>query len=222
MTAGWGWVESASRLLGRDEREAVLGDLIEAGESVRSALCGVLGLVLRREAELWRSWRPLACSVGLAMPASLFLMGFSLSVSGAFGRLLAEPLSASFLWISFSRLSLLICWGWVAGFAASTISRRTLWASVLACCAPCLFCLSKWPGDKIAGVQLLLFLAPAAWGARSGWRRRRIRFEWAALLTVSVTLSSLTWGNGAWVYGFGLLWPGWYLTVTGWRERKPA
>ena len=49
-SAGWSFVGAAARLLARDEREAVLGDLVEAGESVWQGLFGVLGLVFRREA----------------------------------------------------------------------------------------------------------------------------------------------------------------------------
>jgi len=57
-TFGWSFVEAAARLLARDEREAVLGDLIEAGESTWQGVLSVLGLVFRREAVLWKSWRP--------------------------------------------------------------------------------------------------------------------------------------------------------------------
>ena len=47
---GWSLVEAAARLLACDEREAALGDLVEANENAWHGLFGVLGLVFRREA----------------------------------------------------------------------------------------------------------------------------------------------------------------------------
>src|SRR5208282_4963318 len=81
MTA-WNWplVEVAARLLERDEREAVLGDLLEARESAWDALTGVLGLAFRRQAQLWKSWRPWLAGFGVTLPSSFLLMGTSLSV----------------------------------------------------------------------------------------------------------------------------------------------
>jgi hypothetical protein len=57
-TIGWQMAASASRMLLPAEREAVLGDLIEAGESGGAALLGVLGLLARWQAEAWKDWRP--------------------------------------------------------------------------------------------------------------------------------------------------------------------
>jgi hypothetical protein len=48
MTRDWSVVEAAAQLLDRDEREAVLGDLLEAGESAWRGLIDVVGLVVRR------------------------------------------------------------------------------------------------------------------------------------------------------------------------------
>ncbi len=76
--------DAATRLLERDEREAVQGDLAEAGENGWRGLIDVLGLVLRRHANHWRNWRPWLSAFGLALPGSLLLMGFSLSVSRAY------------------------------------------------------------------------------------------------------------------------------------------
>ncbi len=54
----WSLVQIAAQLLERDEREAVLGDLVETGESAWQGLLDVLGLVIRREATVWKTWRP--------------------------------------------------------------------------------------------------------------------------------------------------------------------
>ena len=58
MSAGWRLVDLASRLLERNEREAVLGDLAETREPPGPAVIGVLGLALRHQADPWKSWRP--------------------------------------------------------------------------------------------------------------------------------------------------------------------
>jgi Putative esterase len=75
---GWSLVEVSSQLLEGDEREAVLGDLVEAGESACRAVLDIVGLVFRLHAGLWRSWCPWLAGFGLSLPASLFLMGVSL------------------------------------------------------------------------------------------------------------------------------------------------
>ena len=71
-------MDIVSRLLERDEREAVRGDLVEAGESAWQGLLDVLGLVVRRQAMLWKNWRPWLATFGVALPCTLLLMGFSL------------------------------------------------------------------------------------------------------------------------------------------------
>jgi hypothetical protein len=69
MTAGR-LTEVAAKLLRPGEREAVLGDLAEAGESGWEGLLDVLGLVIRRETTVWRNWRPWLAAFGLALPAA--------------------------------------------------------------------------------------------------------------------------------------------------------
>src|SRR5262249_22183020 len=83
----WSLVEVAARLLERRDREAVLGDLIETGEGVWQSLLDVVGLVIRRQLLQWKKWQPWLALFGLALPASLLLMGFSVSVSSMYERL---------------------------------------------------------------------------------------------------------------------------------------
>jgi hypothetical protein len=54
----WWFVDLVARTLEADERDAVCGDLAESGESGGQALRDLLGLVLRRQAALWKDWRP--------------------------------------------------------------------------------------------------------------------------------------------------------------------
>ena len=214
---GWRCVEIAAELLTPLEREVVLGDLAEMDRGLCRGLCDVLSLATLRQFALWKCWRPWAASFGLALPASLFLMGCSLATSGAISNFLNEP-SSALLWRSVSRLFLLICWAWMAGFAAGAISRETSWASLLGCCAPCLYCLLKWPGHGLSELQLLIFLIPGITGALRGRHDLRLGFGWALLLAAVAMLTPLMWGKGGWTYGCWLLWPGCYLAATAKHE----
>ena len=217
---GWWWVETAAGLLVPSDREVVLGDLAETDCGAWRGLRDVLGLAARRQLALWKSWRPWAASVGLALPASLFLMGCSVAASAAVADLLSGPEQAHWLWLSVSKLFLVICWAWMAGFAVGAISRGTLWASFLACLAPCVHCLSLWPGHGISCLRLLIFVLPGLWGVWRGQGYSRLSFGWAIVLAAVAMFTPLMWSKGGWIYGCGLLWPGWYLTAT--ARREPA
>jgi hypothetical protein len=218
--AGWRCVEAAAGLLAPREREVVLGDLAEVDRATWRGLCDVLGLVVRRQLGLWKNWRPWAASFGLAMPASLFLMGWSVQASGAIAGLLGEPAQVRLLWFSLSSLFLVVFWAWMAGFAVSAVSPGTLWASALGCCVPCLYCLSEWPGHGLSCLQLLVFVLPGLWGVWRGRRDRRLGLGWAVFLAAVATPAPLMWGKGGWVHGCWLLWPGWYLAATARRKQE--
>lgn len=217
---GWRCIKASAELLAPREREVVLGDLAETDRKDWRGLGDVLSLVALRQFALWRSWRPWAASAGLALPASLFLMGCSLAASRAISDLLVEPSSAPLLWRFVSRLFLLTCWAWMTGFAVSIVSQGTLWASLLGCFAPCLYCLSKWPGHGFSALQLLIFLVPELWGAWQGRRARRLGIDWAIFLAAMAMLTPLMWGKGGWMYGCWLLWPGCYLVAT--AQHRPV
>src|SRR3984893_11876453 len=130
---GWWFVEAAARVLARDEREAVLGDLVEASESTWQGLLGVLGLVFRREAVLWKSWRPWLAGFGVALPSSFLLMGFSLSVSWSYLTLRCPELlqkssltPGSGTLVLLCQTLLLIGWSWTGGFVVGWFSVRHL------------------------------------------------------------------------------------------------
>src|SRR5215831_20695423 len=99
-SAGWRCIEAAAGLLAPLEREMVLGDLAELDRGVWRGLGDVLGLAARRQLSLWRNWRPWVASVGLALPASLFLMGWSVAATGAVTSLPGDPAQARLLWLS--------------------------------------------------------------------------------------------------------------------------
>lgn len=219
----WRLVESFAWLLPPHEREAVLGDLLEAGNGPWHGLRQVGGLVARRELTLWCDWRPWLAAFGLAFPSSLFLMGLSVTVSSSYQRILdsalfqtagftLNPGPALFLW----QALLLAAWAWSGGFVAGSLSRRTLWVTGLMCCVPCLFCLSRFNIESLSRLCLLLFLAPGLVGVWLGLRWTRIRL--GAALTVAVTITLLTipaWKqNSPWLPNWALSWPVWYLVLT--------
>lgn len=216
---GWRCIAAAAELLAPQEREVVLGDLAERDRGVWRGLSDVLGLAGRRQLGLWKTWRPWAASLGLALPASLSLMGWSVAASAAVGSLLGEGVEPHLPWLSLSGLLVVLCWAWMAGFVVGAVSGDTLWASVLGCFSPCLYCLSKWPGHGLSGLRLLIFLLPGLWGAWRGRRDLRVGPGWAVFLAAVATLAPFAWDKGGWIRGCWLLWPGWYLAAT--ARRRP-
>jgi hypothetical protein len=230
----WSLVEVASRLLQGDEREAVLGDLVESEERAWKGLFGVMGLVVRRQALLWKSWRPWLAGFALALPSSFLLMGASLSVSWSYQRLLCPELlkaasltKGSGLLVLLCQALLLIGWSWTGGYVVGAASRRTLWASALLCYSPCLFCLSRFQVQSLSRFCLLLFLVSAIWGVRHGLRSSRLRLDAAIVLALAITaltvVASGSDGQHLWSaprlnLDWALSLPAWYLVAT---SRRP-
>jgi hypothetical protein len=228
-SVGWSMVDAVSQVLERNEREAVLGDLVEAGESAWRGLLDVLSLVIRRQAILWKCWRPWLAAFGLALPSSLLLMGVSVSISSTYQRLIGFHIADSSLLPEHSGFSLLLChillliaWSWTGGFVVGSVSRRTLWVSVIACCSPCLFCLARFRTESLPRLCLLLFLLPAIFGVLQGLRIARIKLRSAILLAVTVTvLMILAWSNQSlWVFNWVLIWPAWYVVAIARKSGK--
>jgi hypothetical protein len=208
-------VELAARLLDREDRETMLGDLEEAGESSWRRLLDISGLVVRRQAMLWQSWRPWLAAFGLAFPVSLLLMGFSLTITQSFRHLGApgHPANGFAIPVLLSQVGLLVGWSWIGGFVLASISRRTLWVSMVLCACPCLFCLARFRVPHLPSPCLLLFLLPAIWGVRRNFRAPVMQSRTAAGLALAVTLLTIFLSNGGlpnWI----LTWPAWYLAAT--------
>lgn len=211
-------------MLGRDEREAVLGDLIEAGEGAWGAMLAVLGLVLRRQAAAWKSWRPWVAAFGLSVPCSFLLMGTSVSVAQALQNILASgghPLGLSWLAIVPQALLLVGC-SWTGGFVVGSVSRRTLWFSTLCCLLPCLFCISRFRIESLSPLCLLIFLLPGVRGASDALRIGQMKSGSAMLLARAMTLLTVAtlhshgepwWNPPRYMIAFVLMWPAWYLVV---------
>jgi hypothetical protein len=131
-----------SRTLAPAEREAVLGDLAESGDSGVRALSSVFGLVIRRQAAPWSGWRPWLGLLGLALPSGL-LLGFMVFVVDsaldlylwiARNRATIDPatleetglrLRQGFMQFIASSL-MLVSWSWVSGFVLGILSRGAM------------------------------------------------------------------------------------------------
>lgn len=172
---GWSSIEVAARLLRLDEREAILGDLLEADVSIWQGLIEVAGLLIRRQAAHWKRWQPWLAAFGLALPGSLLLMGASISVSSTYQRLLGHRIvSGSLLTVHDGLLQLmclvflLIAWSWTGGFVVGSLSRRTLWVSAFLSLLPTMFCFIRFRVESMSRLCLLLFLLPAILGVLTG------------------------------------------------------
>ncbi len=216
-------LDLVSRLLPPEEREAVQGDLLEGGETAWQSLLAITGLVIRREMDLWRNWRPWLASFGLALPSSFLLMGFSLSVSRAYQQLVGGPILHATGVAVRPGLALFVCnvlllaaWSWSGGFVVGSISRRTIWVSAALSFVPCMFCLERFRVESLSRLCLLLFLPVALWGAHQGLQIARIKRSSAIALAIAVTVLTIpTWSSGgAWIPNWALSWPAWFLVAT--------
>jgi hypothetical protein len=225
----WWWlVDSVSRLLEPDERDAVQGDFAERGVTNGKALLDLLGLVARRQAALWKDWRPWLALAGVVGPIALLLIDFYLSL----GR--GSDLVDLHLWMIYGVIDqtgltagpvigplvcyslLLVTWSGTSGFALGSLSRRTIWVN-----GP-LFCglfwllfsdvLSAAVPPKLSTVLLVstaLFLLPFIWGVHQGLRLGTLGLLRGILVASAVaSLTALAIWTGGW-------WPG-----AGWQTRQ--
>ena len=214
---GWQLVDGVSQLLPPAEREFVRGDLEEGGAGAWQALRSVTGLVMRRQLELWLSWRPWVAAFGVGLPASFLLMGVSLSVSRAW---LAAAGGEGWLAPAW-RAGLLVGWAWSAGFVAGAVSRRTVWVTAGCCFIACSFCVAEFRVPGLSWPCLLLFLPAAIWGVHSGRRATGFSIWKAGALALSVTLLTIPIASarGARLNWF-LSWPAWYIAATAGKRAK--
>lgn len=143
--ACWWLVDVLCRSLQRDERDVVRGDLAESGEPAVRALCGVAGLFARRQAVLWKDWRPWLVLVGLAIPFGVMLTLSSRSMADgdairiwfyldnwhwadASTSAFLRGLESSAKIVGISSLAL-TSWSWTVGFMLASAARRTIWST---------------------------------------------------------------------------------------------
>jgi hypothetical protein len=224
----WPLVELAGRPLDRDEREAVLGDSLEAGDSACQALFGVLGFVFRRQLLLWKSWRPWLALFVFGLPGSYLLMIVSVSVTCTYERLMGLPIGH---WaptghegfaLLLCHIFLLIAWSWTSGFILASLSPKTLWLNAALCLLMVPICDDHLRKMTLSMFAQYLFLLPAIWGVCQGVRIVRLKRTTAFLLAATITVLMIAaWSNSAlWILNWLLLCPAWYLVATARRTAR--
>jgi hypothetical protein len=141
--------EFISCLLEPDERDAVLGDLVESRETQVKTLLAVFGLVVRRQTALWDNWRPWLAVVGLICIVGPLLRLVSLQVGAPlfmnfrtfwkYGSLYPSGMTVSeeVVVCMCGALGLLL-WSWTSGFVLGSLSQRTIWTTALLYYSPIL------------------------------------------------------------------------------------
>ncbi len=143
------------------------GDIAEAGETAGQALRDLLGLVVRRQAEAWRDWRPWLAFLGV-IPVGCLLSAAAGSAAdhcalyswlytnyGDIAFLTKPSFRADLIQlVSHSSLSVLAlaAGAWASGFALSRLSGRAIPVAATLYCS-----------------LLLLFASPATHPLLRGW-----------------------------------------------------
>jgi hypothetical protein len=231
MAKGWSMVEIVSKLLDGEEREAVLGDLLEANESAVRALLEVFGLLLRRQGELLRESRAWVAGLTVSLPSGYLLMNVSVSVSCTFRRLILHkffdawwPTGNEGFLLLFYHIFLLIVWSWAAGYVVGYLSPKTVWLSTVLCFVPTFLCLENFPLVSLEKAHLFWFLFPATVGVYHGARKVRISPQLAtALAAVAVFMMISAWNSNAlWYLNWALLLPLSYVVGMAWGSGYPG
>jgi hypothetical protein len=126
-----------ARLLSPEDRAVALGDLAESGVTGWRALHEIAGLVMRRQLELWKNWRPWFALIGIASTAGAVLGRLLFGFSGALGQeiqvyshyqvfLNDATLGEVVLRLTLMLVTAFTC-SWTVAFALGRVSRGALW-----------------------------------------------------------------------------------------------
>jgi hypothetical protein len=205
----WWFVDLLSRALQPDEQDAVRGDLAESGANGRQALFDVMGLVVRRQAALWKDWHPWLALSGLVGLAGVLLSKIAFQFDGEillqvrtywrhgvhFGTGLSVGEDAVYLACLFLALFL---WSWAGGFLLGSLSGRATWIAGMLFCLVSFFGNTAFRGALSMTVLMLPFLLAAILGMKRGYRLRALQFRHALLLAASVAVLTalVTWTSG--------------------------
>jgi hypothetical protein len=223
--ACWRLVNILSRSLRSDERDAVLGDFKDAGETAGNALRGILGLIVRRRLGLWTRWQPWLALIGIAGFAGLLLQIFLAMFTGTLFEWLVgyanfRTPNEDIVYLVCLALALPV-WSWTSGFALGSLSGRTIlltgalffvavlnpfWLGMLRSShhqaehiKPAAFEQEVAAASIQANAATLsLCLLPAFWGIRQGFRHYKLKYRQAFLLGIAITslILMVTWSSG--------------------------
>lgn len=218
---GWRLLSFLAQALEPAERDVVLGDVAESGESASSAIPDLLALIARRQAGLWMVWRPWVALLGISVLAGVPLsriafrfnvdLGEQLMSYHKHGAHYGTGVSASQDVVFLVCLAVgLLVWSWTCGFVVGALSGRAVWITWLAFYLVVLdstwtrFVLSgniilrdPQPLRLLIGLMLplspagLLFLLAVLSGAFVGARRRFLQVRYVYLLASAVTILTI-------------------------------
>jgi hypothetical protein len=209
----WWLVDVVSRALEADEQNAVRGDFAESKESAGSALRGVMGLVVRRQAALWKHWQPWVILTVLVAPLAVLLSVVSRLAAGqnaTYIWLYANNWDWALLrykefwyefgdsvWFVFMKCLPLVCWSWTAGFVLGSVSRRLVPANAV------LFCIALLLGELFAAptylASWLLYVHPPDQNdpvSTLGFYRAVFPLIVLTVLVAIPSLRGMRWGRG--------------------------
>jgi hypothetical protein len=186
-------LEALARLLPREDREAILGDICESGLSNLSAHFDLSALIWRRCLPPYAGVGDWVC-IAFAALISPLLVGLSVALSAQASR---EIHAGSFSgMVELLRLSALL---WAAslgiGIAAMYRARNMAVLTTIAILVPAIACALRYHGSGSQIVSLFLFAIPTIYGAWIGDRKRHDQRVWLiAMLLLTLILLTLMLG----------------------------
>jgi hypothetical protein len=192
-------LEALARLLPREDREAILGDICESELSNLNAHFDLSALIWRRCLPPYAGVGDWIC-VAVAATLSPQLVGLSVALSTQVSR---EIQAGSFLGIvELLRLSALL---WAAslsvGIAAMSRPRTIAVLATIAILVPAIACALQFHGSVLQMGSLFLFAVPTIYGVWIGYRQRHYHHVGIVLML----LLTLILGPSIFSHGYTML-----------------
>ena len=196
-------LDGLSRLLESDARDVVIGDLAELNLGSLRSVRELCGLIVRRQVSLWKVWRPWLALLGIVGLVGIRLNFLASSLTGTPWRNLSTYLKYGaryerglttieeiVVWLALA--AAVVLWSWTAGFAFTSLSRKTAPFTITLLCivwlcwsglivARSLFVL-PWFYVLLWLIPSMLFFLPAVLGARRAFRRGDLSLQRAIVL----------------------------------------
>lgn len=218
MGLGWRLVNLASHMLEPRDRESACGDIAESGEPAGRALLEILGLVVRRQAALWRDWRPWLAAIGVAGVVATFLIPIGLGLDADIdlqvrtywnlGVHYGSGASPGFdIFHMICVAAALVLWTWASGFVLGALSGRTIWVTgavfyfighIWRSLRWFLFGAPVIPKGYFTwsvlhiflplDIPAVFFLVLLVWGARRGLRKHTLSLAPALMLAAAIVI----------------------------------
>lgn len=211
-----------SRRLCVEEREAVLGDFLDAGTSGPRALLELAGLVARRELALWAGWRPWLALVAVVCPLVLMMCLFFVPLMNSyqlyawiignyphFDRTMLEQTGLTperGIVLMLRKAALLGLWSWTSGFVMGKLAGRSVWVHAVAL-SVLTWGLLLWLAQGMSlptPAEMLVIgagfvAAPLAFGTLRGMRKDPVGLPTAVFSAIALlALVVVSAGQGAW------------------------